>query len=64
MMRQMPTRREHRRPGMTIVPIGRMEGYSWLVPQAVADTSCRAAWDVTTEEVLNFETMPPLTGWG
>jgi len=48
------------RPGITIVPVGCMEDNSWFTPQAVAYTSCREAWDVTTEEVPNFEAMPPM----
>ncbi len=48
------------RPGITIMPVGCMEDNGWFSPQAVAYTSCREAWDVTTEEVPNFETMPPM----
>jgi len=50
------------RPNITIVPVGCMEDNSWFTPQAVAYTSCREAWDVTTEQVPNFDTMPPMTG--
>jgi hypothetical protein len=48
------------RPGITIVPVGCFEDNSWFSPHGVAYTICREAWDVTSEDVPNFETMPPM----
>ena len=48
------------RPGIIIVPVGCFEDNSWFAPHGVAYTSCREAWDMTTKDVPNFETMPPM----
>lgn len=47
------------RPGMVIVPVGVLEDSSWFSPEAVLYTRSRPTWDITTDEVPNFEAMPP-----
>ena len=48
------------RPGLTILPIGCVDEHDWYEPAAVAYTSRREAWDVTSDEIANFDTMPPV----
>lgn len=48
------------RPGILIVPVGCFDDSRWFAPDTVAYTACRETWDVTTEAVPNFESMPPL----
>lgn len=47
------------RPGTVIVPVGVLDDSSWFAPQAVLYTRSRPAWDITTEDVENFEAAPP-----
>ncbi len=47
------------RPGMVVVPVGCLEDTSWFKPGAVVYTRDRPPWDITTDQVPNFETMPP-----
>jgi hypothetical protein len=49
-----------RRPGMFIVPVGILDDSSWFAPQLVLFTRSRPAWDITTDEVTNYATSPPL----
>lgn len=50
------------RPGITIVPVGCLEDNGWFSPHAVAYTRARQDWDVTPDDIPNFETMPPMKG--
>jgi hypothetical protein len=47
------------RPGLIIMAVGAFDDTSWFRPQHVLYTKNRAAWDHTTDEVPNFEGMPP-----
>jgi hypothetical protein len=48
------------RPDMVIVPVGILEDSSWFTPEVVLYVRGRPAWDITTQEVPNFEAMPPM----
>jgi len=48
------------RPGVVSVQIGCLEDHSWFSPQVVLYTSRRHDWDITSDDVENFEEMPPL----
>jgi hypothetical protein len=47
------------RPGLISIPVGCLENQSWFTPQAVLYTSRRHDWDITNDEIPNFEKMPP-----
>ena len=47
------------RPGVIGIAVGSTDDNSWFGAQAVVYTRRRAAWDVTAEDVPNFDTMPP-----
>jgi hypothetical protein len=47
------------RPGMIIVPVGMLDESGWFTPQVVLYARSRPPWDVTTDDVPNFETAPP-----
>lgn len=47
------------RPGVVTVPVGCFDDNSWFAPHAVVYTRARSAWDMTTPDAPNFETMPP-----
>ena len=47
------------RPGMRAVAVGAADDNSWFQPKAVVYTSQRQAWDITSEEIPNFDKMPP-----
>ncbi|MDA8012284.1 MAG: GFA family protein [Gammaproteobacteria bacterium] len=47
------------RPGIVTLPAGCFENSDWFAPQIVVYTRNRPAWDLTTNEVPNFEEMPP-----
>lgn len=50
------------RPGIRTIQIGCLDDTSWYAPQAVVFTKCREDWDITTDQVPNFEEMPPPQG--
>ena len=47
------------RPGMFIVHVGNLDDSGWFAPELVLFTRTRPAWDITTEDVPNFEAAPP-----
>lgn len=48
------------RPGMVIVHVGMLDDSEWFTPQMVLYTRSRPHWDITTPDVPNFETSPPV----
>ncbi|MDQ8698867.1 GFA family protein [Hyphomicrobium sp. LHD-15] len=47
------------RPWLIIMAVGAFDDTRWFKPQMVLYTKSRAAWDHTTDQVPNFEGMPP-----
>ena len=47
------------RPGVVGIAVGCVDDNEWFSPHAVVYAGCRPGWDVTSEEVPNFDTMPP-----
>jgi len=47
------------RPGITAIPVGCLDDHSWFSPRSVVYTRYRQPWDITSEQVPNFEEMPP-----
>jgi hypothetical protein len=46
------------RPDLLAINIGCLENSDWFKPQAVLYTSRRHDWDITTDEIPQFEKMP------
>ena len=46
------------RSGIVGIPVGVLDDHSWFEPQVVVYTRHKAAWDITTDAVPNFEAMP------
>lgn len=47
------------RPGLVSIQVGCLEDHSWFSPQVVLFASRRHDWDITSDEIPNFEKMPP-----
>lgn len=47
------------RPGIVGIAVGCIDSHDWFEPQAVVYAGSRPDWDMTSEEVPNFDTMPP-----
>ena len=47
------------RPGIIGITVGCLDNNDWFSAQAVVYTKGRTAWDKTSEDVPNFERMPP-----
>lgn len=47
------------RPGVVGIAVGCVDENDWFTPEAVVYAASRPGWDVTSEEIPNFETMPP-----
>ena len=47
------------RPGIIGIAIGSMDDNDWFRPQAIVYAKHRPAWDNTSQDVPNFEAMPP-----
>ena len=47
------------RPGMISIDVGCLDDQSWYSPQAVLFTSRRHDWDITNDEIPNYQKMPP-----
>ena len=47
------------KPNLVSIQVGCLDDHSWFSPQIVLFTSRRHDWDITSEEVSNFEKMPP-----
>jgi len=41
------------------IAVGCLDKNDWFSHQAIVYTKGRAAWDKTTEDIPNFERMPP-----
>lgn len=49
------------RPGMILVAVGILDDTSWFKPEVVLYTRSRPHWDITTDDVPNYETAPAMT---
>ncbi|MDJ0957807.1 MAG: GFA family protein [Arenicellales bacterium] len=47
------------RPGLISVQVGCLDDHSWFSAQAVLFTSRRHDWDITADDIPNFDKMPP-----
>ena len=47
------------RPGVIGIPVGSADENNWFSPEAVLYTTRRPGWDITTDDVPNFDAMPP-----
>ena len=47
------------RPGLIGIAVGCADDNEWFATQAVVYAKRRPGWDVTSEDVPNFEAMPP-----
>ncbi|MGE0025356.1 MAG: GFA family protein [Hyphomicrobium sp.] len=47
------------RPGKIVMAVGAFDDMSWFEPEIVLFTKRRPHWDITTEDVPNFEAGPP-----
>jgi hypothetical protein len=47
------------KPGLISIQIGCLDDSSWFSPQVVLYTSRRNDWDITSDQVPNFNHMPP-----
>lgn len=47
------------RPGTIVMAAGAFDDSSWFEPEVVLFTKRRQVWDITTDEVPNFDGMPP-----
>ncbi len=47
------------KPGLISIQVGCLEDHSWFIPQAVLFSSKRHDWDITSDEIPNFDKMPP-----
>ncbi len=48
------------RPGVIAIAVGCVEDKEWFKPEAVVYTRNRPSWDQTSQDIMNFEAMPPL----
>jgi hypothetical protein len=48
------------RPGLVNIAVGCLDDHSWFSPQVVVYAKDRPNWDVTSEDIPNFERMPPI----
>jgi hypothetical protein len=48
------------RPGMIVMAAGAFDDSSWFAPELVLFTKRRPHWDITTENVPNYEAGPPM----
>ncbi len=51
--------RNSARPGIISIAVGSADENDWFSANAVVYCKDRAAWDVTSTDVPNFDTMPP-----
>lgn len=47
------------RPGVVGIAVGCVDEHDWFAPQAIVYAGSRPGWDATSEDIPNFETMPP-----
>lgn len=53
------TGRNSTRPDLVAVFVGCLDDQSWYKPQMVLYASRQYDWDITTDEIPQFEKMPP-----
>jgi len=51
--------RNSARPGVVGIAVGCVDDHAWFEPGAVVYAAQRPKWDVTSEEIPNFDAMPP-----
>ncbi len=47
------------RPGFLNMPVGSFDEHTWYEPQWIVYKRGQPAWDITTEDVPCYDTMPP-----
>jgi hypothetical protein len=47
------------KPGTISIEVGCLDDRSWFTPQIVLFASRREDWDITSDEIPNFQKMPP-----
>jgi hypothetical protein len=47
------------KPKLISIEVGCLEDHSWFSPQAVLYTSRQHDWDITSDEIPNYDKMPP-----
>jgi hypothetical protein len=47
------------KPDLISIQVGCLEDHSWFIPQAILFSSRRHDWDITSDEIPNFDKMPP-----
>ena len=47
------------KPDLISIQVGCLEDQSWFSPQVVLFASRRHDWDITSDEIPNFQQMPP-----
>jgi hypothetical protein len=47
------------KPGTISIQVGCLDDHSWFNPQVVLYASRQEDWDITSDEVPNFDEMPP-----
>lgn len=47
------------RPGIVGIAVGTTDDNDWFSPAAIVYAGARPSWDMTTDAVPNFDTMPP-----
>lgn len=47
------------RPGCISIMVGTADDHSWFEPQAIVYAKRRPAWDLTRQDIPNFDEMPP-----
>jgi hypothetical protein len=45
------------KPGLISIEVGCLDDQSWFVPQAILFSSRRHDWDITSDEIANFDEM-------
>lgn len=47
------------RPGVVGIAVGCIDAHDWFEPQVIVYAGSRPSWDMTSEDIPNFDTMPP-----
>ncbi len=47
------------RPGFVNLPVGSFDEHAWYEPQSIVYSRGKPVWDVITEDIPCYETMPP-----
>ena len=46
-------------PDLLSVTVGSLQDHSWFKPQAILYVSKNSDWDITSDDTLHFDSMPP-----